>query len=55
MVKPITRPRLNICVRPTPADWKLLQALQAKLGVLHDSEMWRMALRALAEKHKVRA
>jgi len=41
--------------RPTPEDIKLLAELKGKLGVVSESDVIRMALRALATKEGVAA
>ena len=42
-------------IRFTPADLALIAALQKKLGLVNRSDLIRLALRALAEAHGVKA
>jgi hypothetical protein len=41
--------------RATPEDQKIIQELKAKLGVNSESDIFRMGLRALAQKEGVAA
>lgn len=54
MVKQKQHPQ-SVGVRFDPADYKLIAALQRKLGVKNLSEVVRMGLRALATKEGVTA
>ena len=50
-----TKPRkLNITIRPTPADARIVSALRTKLGV-DTSQIFRLAIRALAVKEGLAA
>ncbi len=42
-------PKLNITIRPTPDDVKIVASLRKKLGV-DTSQIFRLAIRALATK-----
>jgi hypothetical protein len=42
-----------LSMKPTVEDWKLVAAISKKLGVQSFSDLFRMALRALAAKEGV--
>jgi hypothetical protein len=49
------KPKRNMTWTPTHEDRKLIDELKAKVGVMTDSELMRMGLRALAVKEGLAA